>query len=99
MPISEKKKQSNKKWNDKNQQALYNRIQLVVPKGIKPILEQHAKERGESVNALMNRLIMVELGMSTDEYKRFSDEAKAQRTKQEEDTASSKNAPDVEQAE
>lgn len=39
----------------------YDRIQLVVPKGKKELIQICAKGQGESVNGLINRLIDAEL--------------------------------------
>lgn len=61
MPISEAKRQANKKWNDANMKERYDRIQLVVPKGKKELIQICAKGQGESVNGLINRLIDAEL--------------------------------------
>ena len=41
------------KWIAKN----YDRIALVVPKGKKEIIQNHAKQQGESVNAFICRSI------------------------------------------
>ena len=60
MPMSEAKKRANKKWNDANLKARYDRIQLVVPAGKKEIIKNALKE-GESVNAFINALIDKEL--------------------------------------
>ena len=61
MPMSEAKRQANKKWNDANMKERYDRIQLVVPKGKKELIQICAKCQGESVNGLINRLIDAEL--------------------------------------
>ena len=57
IPISEKKKASNKKWNDTNMKDRYERIQLVVPKGRKETIQAHAKLHDKSLNAFINRAI------------------------------------------
>lgn len=41
------------KWIEKT----YDRINLTVPKGKKEEIKAHAEEKGESVNAYINRLI------------------------------------------
>lgn len=61
MPISEAKKKANKKWNDANLKDRYDRLQLVVPKGHKEVIQQAAARQGESVNGFINRLIDTEL--------------------------------------
>ncbi len=57
MPLSEARKRANKKWNDENMKTKYDRIQIVVPKGKKPILQEHAINEGESLNGFVNRAI------------------------------------------
>ena len=57
MALSEARKRANKKWNDENQKKLYDRIQLVVPKGEKDKIKAHADTKGESVNGFVNRAI------------------------------------------
>lgn len=57
MALSEARKRANKKWNDENQKKLYDRIQLVVPKGEKDKIKAHAEQQGESVNGFVNRAI------------------------------------------
>ena len=61
MPMSEAKRQANKKWNDANMKDRYDRIQIVVSKGKKDLIQLCAKSQGESVNGLINRLIDAEL--------------------------------------
>jgi len=55
--ISEAKKRANKKWNDANMKERYDRIQLVVQKGRKAIIQAYAEARGESLNGFVNRAI------------------------------------------
>lgn len=47
----------------------YDRLAITVPKGRKQTLEAFAREHGESVNGLVNRLIRAEMGLSEDEWK------------------------------
>lgn len=61
MAMSEAKKRANKKWNEENMKERYDRIQLVVPKGKKDVIQSAAQASGESVNAFINRLIDAEL--------------------------------------
>lgn len=46
-----------KRYNDKT----YDRIEIVVPKGQRETIKAYAAERGESVNAFINRLIEQEM--------------------------------------
>jgi len=57
IPISEKKKASNKKWNDANMKERYERIQIVVQKGEKEAIQKHARQYDKSLNAFINRAI------------------------------------------
>lgn len=57
MAMSEAKKRANEKWNNENLKKKYDRIQVVVPKGKKEIIQSAAKASGESVNAFINRAI------------------------------------------
>lgn len=72
-PLSDARKRANKKWNDENMAKKYDRIQLVVPKGRKADIEDYAKQRGESVNGLMNTLLQEALGLTEDEWKKAPD--------------------------
>lgn len=50
-PMSEARRAANKKWNDENLKVKYDRIQLVVPKGMKDTIKAAADKAGESLNA------------------------------------------------
>lgn len=63
MALSEARKRANKKWNDKNLKERYDRIQLVVPIGEKEIIQNYAKENGETLNGFVYRLIKNELSL------------------------------------
>lgn len=49
--------------------ALYDRLNLVIPKGNKQAVEAHAKSKGETVNSLVNELLRAEMGLSESEWK------------------------------
>lgn len=49
--------------------ALYDRLNIVVPKGRKRDIEAHAKSNGESVNSLVNKLLQSDMGLSDYEWK------------------------------
>lgn len=49
--------------------ALYDRLNIVIPKGLKGAVEAHAKSKGESVNGLVNELLRADMGLSDDEWK------------------------------
>lgn len=49
--------------------ALYDRLNIVIPKGLKGAVEAHAKRKGESVNGLVNELLRADMGLSESEWK------------------------------
>ena len=57
------------RWNKNN----YDDVRIRLPKGRKQAVEAHARERGESINALVNALLRADMGLSEDEWRR-SDE-------------------------
>lgn len=57
MALSEARKRANKKWNDANIAERYDRISVLVPKGKKDIIKEHATAQGESVNEYIGRAI------------------------------------------
>lgn len=59
--MSEAKKRANQKWNEANLRERYDRIQLVVPKGKKELIQAGAQQTGESVNGFIWRLVQAEL--------------------------------------
>ena len=63
MPTARTK--ANRKYNEK----AYDRISITIPKGRKQAVEAFAKERGESVNGMVNRLVRGEMGLSEDDWK------------------------------
>ena len=59
---------------DKYVKNNYDSFLVRVPKGRKQAVEAHAKQRGESVNGLVNALLRADMGLSDDEW-RQSDES------------------------
>lgn len=59
MAISEARHRANEKWNAK----AYDEIKVRVPKGCKEKIQSFAQERGESVNALIWRLLQEAMGV------------------------------------
>lgn len=51
----------------------YDQIPIRVPKGRKQTVETHAKNKGKSVNGLINALLRADMGLSEDEWKRMSE--------------------------
>ena len=58
---------------DKYVKANYDRIEIKVPKGQKQAVEAFAREQGDSVNGLVNRLLRDALGLSEDAWKNPAD--------------------------
>ena len=52
----------------------YDQLPIRVPKGRKADIETFAKERGDSVNGLVNLLLREAMQTSEDEWKRTSEE-------------------------
>ena len=50
----------------------YDRLAVTIPKGRKQAVEAHAREKGESVNGLVNALLRADMGLSEDEWKNAS---------------------------
>ena len=63
--------QANNRYNAK----AYDRINIAVPKGRKATVEAIAAQNGESVNALINRLLQNETGLTPEEWKKANEEA------------------------
>ena len=63
MSISEARRRANDKWREK-----FELIQFRVPKGKKQVLQEHAAERGESLNGFLNRV--VDQALSADDEKK-----------------------------
>ena len=67
MAMTEARKRANKKWNDANMAARYDRIQLVVPKGQKQAIRAHARGKGyDSLSAYTKALYEADSGLSMD---------------------------------
>ena len=62
---------------DKYVKNNYDSFLVRVPKGRKATIEVCAKEKGESVNGLLNRLLREEAGMTEEEWKQAADPGEA----------------------
>ena len=69
-PYTEARKEGNKKWDSKN----LDRISIAIPKGRKATVEAYAKARGESVNGMVNALLMDAAGLTEAEWKQTATE-------------------------
>ena len=52
----------------------YDQLPIRVPKGRKAAIDAYAKERGESVNGLVNNVLRELLGMSEEDWKTIADD-------------------------
>ena len=50
-PMTQARRDANKKWNDANLKERYDRVQLVLPKGEKDVIKAAADKSGCSLNA------------------------------------------------
>ena len=50
----------------------YDRLNIIIPKGYKEVVNTYAKQRGETINGLVNSLLRTELGISEAEWKQGS---------------------------
>lgn len=64
-PYTEARKEGNKKWDSKN----LDRISIAIPKGRKATVEACAAARGQSVNGMVNALLMDVAGLTEAEWK------------------------------
>ncbi len=55
----------------------YDRLAITIPKGRKQAVEAFARERGESVNGLVNALLRAEMGLSETEWRAVQTEEEA----------------------
>ena len=60
-PVTKAHMQASRRYNEK----AYDRIELKVPKGRKAELQEHAQQRGESLNGFVNRAIDTVVEMDT----------------------------------
>ncbi len=61
MERSEKRKKAQVKWSAAYKQKAYDEIEFVVRKGQREKLREYAKANGETVSALVNRLLAKEV--------------------------------------
>ncbi len=65
MPVTKAQIRATNKYMSKN----YDSLRIVVPKGQKAAIEAYAKQNGDSVNGLVNRLLRSEMGFSEEQWK------------------------------
>ena len=57
-------------WTRAFNEKAYDRISITIPKGRKSDVDAHAKSKGKSINGLVNALLMGDMGLSVDEWKK-----------------------------
>lgn len=68
------KQQPRTEYKNKYLSENYDSLRIVVPKGRKREIEAFAKERGVSVNNLVNELLRAEMGIAEAKWKIRSDD-------------------------
>lgn len=66
-PISDARKRANKKWNDANMSKLYDRVNFIMPKGMKEKIQTAASKTGESVSAYILRAVTAQMEKETND--------------------------------
>lgn len=62
------------KVKDRYNAKAYDEMKIRVPKGRKSDVESYAREKGESVNGLVNSFFRSALGLSEEDWKKDSEE-------------------------
>ena len=65
MPVSKAQMQAVERYNNAN----YENVRLRVPKGRRAAVEEAARRRGMSVNAMINAMLCWEAGLTMEEWK------------------------------
>lgn len=65
----ERKGKSSTRAKNKYNAANYDSLRIVIPKGRKQTVREHADGKGESIIGLVNRLLRTDMGMSEEEWK------------------------------
>ena len=71
MPVTKSQQRAVAKY----MKANYDEMKIRLPKGQKQAVEAHAKQRGDSLNGLVNSLLRMEMGLSEDEWRGMPAEA------------------------
>lgn len=59
-------------WSRNYNERAYDRLAITIPKGQKSAVEAAATQRGISINALVNALLMAETGQTEEQWKNLS---------------------------
>ena len=61
-------------WTRAYNEKAYDRLAITIPKGRKQVVEAYARDHGESINGLINRLVRDEIKMTDEEWKAPAEE-------------------------
>jgi hypothetical protein len=61
--MEDRKGKASTKAKNKYNAANYDSLRIVVPKGQKAAIQAHAESKGESINAMVNRAILADMGL------------------------------------
>ena len=68
--MEERKGKASTRAKNKYNTANYDSLRIVVPKGRKADVGAHARNKGESINGLVNGLLRTDMGLTEDEWKK-----------------------------
>ncbi len=68
--MEERKKFDSNAYKRGFNERTYDRISVVVPKGQKTHIEAFAKDRGSSVNGIINTLLQREMGLTDEQWQK-----------------------------
>jgi len=57
--MGDKRTDQKRAFNERN----YDRLAITIPKGQKAAVEAHAQSKGESINGMVNRAILADMGL------------------------------------
>ena len=66
------KKQTN--WTRAYNERAYARLAITIPKSQKQAVEAHARQKGSTINGLVNELLRIDMGLSQEEWKKREEE-------------------------
>ena len=72
--MSEQRGKASTRAQNKYNAKAYDNLRIVVPKGRKTDIEAHAKQKGESINGLVNTLLREDMGLTAAEWKERAEE-------------------------
>jgi hypothetical protein len=61
--MEDQKGKASTRAKNKYKAKTYDRMEFVVPKGCKSAIQAHAESKGESINAMVNRAVLADMGL------------------------------------